>query len=104
MVGHNITTQFVLLEYGGSPSSVENIPYQLIFDDNGDLTGKFILLISHVPIDNTLREIQTRGAAGAIVQSRQGILAAFYQFLLVDPHLLTCHALQISLQVATLIT
>jgi hypothetical protein len=73
VLGHNITTTFVLIEHGGSPSATENITYELIFDDGGDLTGKFVLLVSPVPIENSLRNIQSRGAVGALVQSRQDL-------------------------------
>lgn len=78
VLGHNLTTTFVLIEHGGSPSEVDSRPYELIFDNGGDLTGKFVLLVSPVPIENSLRNIQGRGAVGAIVQSRQGMNSRIY--------------------------
>lgn len=82
VLGHNITTTFVLIEHGGSPSATENITYELIFDDGGDLTGKFVLLVSPVPIENSLRNIQSRGAVGALVQSRQGMNSLLYDYVI----------------------
>ncbi len=84
MFEHNITTSFVLIEYGGSPRSleIENIPYPLVLDDGGDLTGKFVLLVSPVPIESSLRNIQSRGAVGAIAQSRQGMNGSWYDHLI----------------------